>query len=555
MSEVLVNKITGSIFKNNNQAINEKQRYSYYVTDLLDSAWTGEKFLNGFGLTKDYTYIDYWTLRKRSLQLFRENTYSRGILRRLTRNVINKGINLESNIIPEIVNLTDEESMDWDEKSELNWKLWSDDRELCDYRKQKTFGELQADCFDTAMISGDCLVINHINPVTKLPYIELVDGEHVQTPFPANPKQGNRIIHGVELDKFDRHVAYWIQTTNTGGYSEFKRIAAYGEKSKRRIAWLVYGCDKRLDEVRGEPILAIVLYMLKELDRYRDSEQRAAVVNSIIPLFIRKTEPGRGSTPFTRGAVRRDTETVIDGNGAERTFNISKMLPGTVADELNVGEEIVPFNTNRPNQGFKVFEEAIINAICWCLEIPPEVARLIFQNSFSASRQADNEFKVFLSYRVWKFGNDFCQPIYDDFTIQSILTDQISASGFLTAYFSGNWRIVNAWLNTEWTGISRPSVDPVKDANASEKKLQLRITTFDRECRLNTGMAFRTVIKKLARENKIFKQYGIISSVDENTQGEPAGVNTIDQQTNNILSLIKNNSNEIIEKLEDVQGK
>jgi len=546
VKELLLNTQTGRVWGSDNQALNEKQRYSYYVTDLLDSSWTGEKFLNGFGLTKDYTYIDYWTLRKRSLQLFRENTYARGILRRLTRNVINKGINLESNIIPEIVNLTDEQSMDWDENQELNWKLWSDDRELCDYRKQKTFGELQADAFDTAMISGDCLVINHINPVTKLPYIELVDGEHVQTPFPATPRAGNRIVHGVELDRFDRHVAYWVQAT-IDGMSKFTRIAAYGEKSKRRIAWLVYGCDKRLDEVRGEPILAIVLYMLKELDRYRDSEQRAALVNSIIPLFVRKTEPGRGSIPFTRGAVKRGSETVVDDDGTERTFNISKMLPGTVPDELNVGEDIVPFNTNRPNQGFGVFEESILNAICWCLEIPPEVARLIFQNSFSASRQADNEFKVFLSYRVWKFGNDFCQPIYDDFTIQSILTDQISAPGFLQAYFAGDWRVVNSWLNTEWTGISRPSVDPVKDANASEKLLQLKITTNDRECRKNTGMSFRTVIKKLAREKKLFTQYGITSSVDETSTGEP--INT-DQQTKSILSLIKNIDN----KLEEAQG-
>jgi len=521
-----------------------KDTYSYYVTDLVEAIWSGEKFPGGFGLTKDYSYVDYWTIRKRSVQLFKENPYARGMFRRLLRNEIHKGLNLEANSITELTGLTDEEAITWDETSELNWQMWGNNKQICDWKKLKNFGELQHDCRQTALLSGDCLVVSHIDQKTNLPSIELIDGSSVRNPIGKKPRKGNRILHGVELDKFDRQVAYWIYTKTETGF-ESKRIPTYGEKSKRKIAWLVYGTDKRLDEVRGEPLLALVLYMLKELDRYRDSEQRAAVLNSIIPLFIKKTELGPGSLPVGAGAIRRGTATTEDFDSSAKTYNISTMLPGTIPDELQKGEEPVSFNTQRPNAGFKSFEETIINTFAWCCEIPPEIARLLFQSNFSASRQANNEFNIYLSYIFWKFGNTFCQPIYEEFLTALILTDKIKTPNFLKAYFSNDWLTLGAWFNSEWTGISRPSVDLKKDMDAADKGLALCITTFDQQSRKTSGMSFRAVIKKRAREKQLLEKAGLTSSVDENNNGEPI---------ENQIDSTKNDTEELKEKVEELES-
>jgi len=498
----------------------ESDKLQYYVTDLVDAIWTGEKFPGGFGLTKDFVFVDYYTLRTRSVQLFKENLYARGMLRRLLRNEIHKGLNLEANSITEITGLSDEEAIDWDENAELEWKIWGDEEKICDWQKKKKFGELQHDARMSALISGDCLIVIHIDQKSSLPSIELIDGTNIKSPFNQTVRKGNRIIHGVELDRFDRHVAYWVQTQIDNGY-QMKRIPCYGEKSKRKIAFLIYGTDKRLDEVRGEPILALVLYMLKELDRYRDAEQRAAVLNSIIPLFIKKTEGGLGSHPLNKGAIKRGTDTTEDFDSTERTYHITSSLPGTIPDELNKGEEPTSFDTKRPNVNFKIFEETIINAFAWACEVPPEIARLLFQSNFSASRQANNEFNVYLSYIAWKFGNNFCQPIYEEFLTASILLNQIMTPEFLNSYWSGNWRVMRAWFNAEWTGISRPSVDLLKDVKAAKEALALCTTTFDQQSRKISGMSFRTIIKKRAREKKLLDQAGLTSSVDETSTGEP----------------------------------
>ena len=137
-------------------------------------------------------------------------------------------------------------------------------------------------------------------------------------------------IRVLELDKKGRQVAYHVRMED----DTYKRIPARGERSGRRIAWLKYGTEKRLDEVRGQPILALVLQSLKELDRYRDAETRAAVINSILALFVTKGEDKIGSTPFGKGAVKRSTATATDGDGSTRTLKMDQYLPGMVFDEL-----------------------------------------------------------------------------------------------------------------------------------------------------------------------------------------------------------------------------
>ena len=51
------------------------------------TAYDGEKFAGGFGITDIFT-TDYWTLRRRSAQLFKENLYAKGLIRRLITNEI-----------------------------------------------------------------------------------------------------------------------------------------------------------------------------------------------------------------------------------------------------------------------------------------------------------------------------------------------------------------------------------------------------------------------------------------------------------------------------------
>src|SRR6202012_36186 len=162
-----------------------------------------------------------------------------------------------------------------------------DEAELCDQNELKSFGALQQQIRLESLVAGDVLVLLRQDARTKLPRIQMINGAKVQTPMGGGtPAKGNKIKNGVEIDPSGRHVAFWV--TQEDGSAQ--RLPAFGEKSGRRLAWLVYGTEKRVDDVRGKPLLSLVLQSLREIDRYRDSVQLKATINSLVATYITKTK-------------------------------------------------------------------------------------------------------------------------------------------------------------------------------------------------------------------------------------------------------------------------
>lgn len=462
----------------------------------------GDKFAGGFGDTVIHT-LNYWELRARSAQLFTENLYARGMIRRLVTNEVGTGLTPEASPDELIIGVVEDSLNAWTENAENRFSIWANNPHLCDWQGQHTYGELQAIARREAYIEGDILQVIRTSPTTGLPMVQLISGSLVQTPYTAAEqgqlKAGHSITHGVELDASKRHVAYWVKQSDLS----FKRVPAFGDKSGRRIAKLIYGCDRRMDAVRGEPLLALTLQSLKEIDRYRDAVLRRTVINSMLAMWVKKGEDKMGSLPITGGAVRRDAVTVADGDGKTRSFNIAKKIPGMVVEELQQGEEPVSFNSNT-DLNFGEFEKAIIQAIAWANEVPPEIMTLAFSNNYSASQAAINEFKIYLN-RVWgNWGDNFCSPIYVEWLISEVLAGKIKAPGFLDAWRDpSKYDVYGAWISCDWYGSIKPSTDMLKQVKASDLLVAGGYSTRARESRITTGTKYSKNIKRLKRENEL----------------------------------------------------
>jgi len=179
------------------------------------------------------------------------------------------------------------------------------------------------------------------------------------------------------------------------------------------------------------------------------------------------------------------------------------MMPGLFIDELQVGEKPHSFKTDRPNVNFKDFEEAILSAIAWANEIPPEILFLSFNNNYSASRAAINEFKLYLDKVRTDFSRDFCKPIYEQWLINMVLIDMIIAQGFLEAWRDPRqWHVFGAWLSSEWAGAIKPSVDREKEVKAYERMVKRGWVTNDRASKELTGTKFSQNARRLKKENE-----------------------------------------------------
>jgi len=468
------------------------------------STWGGDKFFGGFGPTKLFE-MDYRELRARSSQLFTENLYARGLIRRLVTNEINTGLCLEATPDEETLGLELGTLTGWSEDTERRWELWGNNPLICDYKQEHTWPKLQKIIRRESLIEGDILVVTRMNEETNMPAVQLVSGSSVQTPYLNKSKKipkTHTVKHGVEKDKRGRIVAYWIQQDDGG----FERLPAFAKKTGRRMAWLVYGTDKRKDAVRGEPMLALILQSLKEIDRYRDSVQRRAVIQSILAMFISKGENKPGTLPMTSGAVKKTEVTPIDGSAASssRTINVADQVPGFIAQELQHGEIPHSFGMDGGNLEFGVFEEAMVRAIAWANEVPPEILQLSFSNNYSASQAAINEFKIYLNPVRQDFGQNPCQYVYVEWLISEALLRKITAPGLLESWRDpAKFETFGAWTAADWSGAIKPSTDILKQAKGYTELVNKAWITHGRASRELTGTKFEKNVKKLGRENEL----------------------------------------------------
>jgi lambda family phage portal protein len=455
----------------------------------------GDKFAGGFGATELLT-MDYWTLRARSSQLFTKNLYARGIIRRMVTNEINTGLGLES--IPEssLLGMDKNELSRWADDVEKRYEIYGDN--IMDFKGVNSAGKIEQIARREALIEGDILVIMRQDSKTGNPQVQLVPGNKVRTPI---TEFNENIVEGVELDKDNNHVAFHVlQDDNT-----YKRIAAKGRKTGRKRAWLMYAIDKRHDDVRGEPLLSIILQSLNEIDKYRDAAQRKAVINSLLAMFIEKGEERIGSMPMTGAATSNSTFTaessIASQESAAEVRRSNFTMPGVILDELQYGEKPHAFKSET-DIDFGKFEEIIVQAMAWCLEIPPEILRQSFSSNYSASQASINEYKLYLNPTRLYFADQFNNIIYREWLISEILTGRITAGGFLDALRSRDVYTVGAWFKADWAGAIKPSSDLAKMVKAYKEAVDAKFITRARASRELFGMKWDRIIEQLGFENQ-----------------------------------------------------
>jgi lambda family phage portal protein len=475
------------------------QNPGYSDTTLHPYGYDGEQTIGGVGNSLNIDELDYWSLRERSAGLFYKNSYARGFIRRLVTNVINTGITPECTPDYETLGLNEDTMTEWAEDVETKFKSWGDSRQIIDIKSQRDWAEIQRTVYREALVGGDCVLIIRQQSRTKLPQLQIITGDRVKTPVDRTFSMsdgGNQIIDGVEVDTSGKHLAYYIEQDD--GTS--KRVAARGTRSLRTNAVMIYGIDKREDGVRGMPALGIAIQALNDLDRYKHSAIRKAQINAMIVGFIKRNSHKPASNPINSAATKRG-EGSIDSTAYDRDVNFAEMMSGVFMQRLQEGEEPQPFSTSGTDINLGEFESIIIRALAWGMEMPPSVAMLSNDKSFSASQADLNEWRYFLNKERQWLGVQLCNPVFEEWFLSELLLGEIEADGFIESYTDPQgFRIRRAWLNAEWYGGVKLNADLGKIQKYYDWLLDNGLITYERACRELTNSKFNKNVKRLNKE-------------------------------------------------------
>lgn len=483
-------------------------------TVIPTGQFDGEQFWGGVaGQLDDIAGLDYRTLRYRSGAMFRTNSYAQGIVARLVDNIIHKGLIPEFAPDVKFVKIEGADSEDaaansdavfnWADLAESLFQMFSSSKNTVDAKGTRTEAQLQAVVYREAFIDGDCLVICRSDRATGLPKLEIVSGNRVETP--PDMSFDESVVDGVKLDKNGKHLGFYVyKGSDSTGVPDYEYIPSYGRKSGKKLAWLVYGPQKREDDVRGMPGLGIAIQPLNEILKYRGSAQLKASVNSNIVGFIKRTQDNTGNSSLGKAAARRDALTTVDTDASTTgKIVVNSILPGVFMGKLGVGEEPTPYTNAGGDVNFASFEAAVVAGLSWALGIPPEILLLSFNSNYSASQAALREFSMKLDKERADFAAQHCQNYAEEWFTASVLKGKIKAPGYLESLRDPNkYEVRQAWVNIDWIGSVKPSLEFGREVKAHKDLVDACWESNTRAARALTGAKFDRVVVRVAEENR-----------------------------------------------------
>ncbi len=510
-----------------------KQAFSPYgAFGQYTVLFNGEKNFGELGPAKAYG-VDYETLRIYGWQHFLESELAHTIIQRYCIWVIGQGLKLQASTKGVVLKRggIDLDKEDFNEDIEAAFETWSDSK-AADFSGMQSLHALAFEAKKNAIVGGDVLVILRVNKKTFLPTVQLVDGAHVQSPMFGNDffenvlPNGNTIRNGIEMNAAGEHVAYHIRKRDMS----FERVAAKDTATGLTMAYMVNGIKFRIDSNRSIPILSAVFETIKKLERYKEATVAQAEEQNKNVFQIIQEAISDGTNPIAKSVAKALNPT--GGDDLPETTE-GRQLADKVAATTNKtaffmprGQKMENLNAGTSQLYFKDFYMPNAEILCATVGIPPNVALSKYDTSFSASRTGTKDWEHTLKVDRKKTANEFYQPVYELFLHLAILSNRVSAPGYLMAFYKGDTMVLAAYRSARFTGAMFPHIDPLKEVKAEREKLgplgkNIPLTTVEKSIEnLGDGLESDSIAEQFAEEREQARELGL--DVDRQDNGAVA---------------------------------
>jgi lambda family phage portal protein len=444
------------------------------------------------------TIFDLPILRARSRDQMRNAPVALGALNTKVSNVVGTGLTYTPAIDAEFLGLTDEQAEEWQDDVKRRFKAWAESPD-CDVARQLDFYGIQELGYRSHLESGDAMVLTPRIARAGKPArlaLQLIEADRVCNPNGAS--DSNTVIDGVEIfpptgEMLAVHVAREHPGGLIGKGNTWDRVPVRGSATGRRNVLHIFK-PLRPGQIRGVPMIAPILEPLKQLGRWSDAELNAAVVSGLMATFI-TMEPDAFDSLYDEDAQGAIIDSASRWSGEMESGKAINLMPG---------EDVKSTTPGRPNPAFDPFWQAMVRQIGMALELPYEVLTMHFQSSYSAARAA-----LLMAWKSFRSSRDLlaktlCQPVLELWLADEVAEGRINAPGFFKSDI-----VRAAWCAAIWTGDGPGSIDPAKEVDAAQKRVDLGISTKQAESIAFDGVDWEQKHEQRVKEINAEKRDGI----------------------------------------------
>ncbi|KKN10790.1 hypothetical protein LCGC14_1033030 [marine sediment metagenome] len=399
--------------------------------------------------------------------------------------------------------------------------------------RKQTNVEFVGTVLRTIAEDGECfinIVIDKELNETGLAY-EVLDASLLDIRFNGK-NQGRRIIQGIELDKFDRPVAYWfwnkhINSRRAAGNRKRIPIPALDlTKPGVQGGILHVHCqtNDRANALRGKPWVTPAMNFLARLQEYMDAELLAAQLGASAPIFL--TSDPKDPTPYVRDPIV-NTSAAINATPATGQEQRKKApLRQTIQFEagtfvkLAPGEVPVAPDVRRPNAQLEATVKQYVRGAAAALDLAyPTLANDNSDETFASARMSVLiERDHWVKLQGW-YAGACLQPLFEAWLRAAMLSGTIQLPT----------KNPDDYMDIEWRGRRWMWVDPLRDAKSKAAQIEMGVTTIT-EVAEELGKDIDAVIAERKEEIAKFEKAEIpialnnvigMDSADTNVTQEP----------------------------------
>ena len=442
---------------------------------------------------------DLPTLVGRARDLNRNDGVAAGTLQTLQDNVAGYGLRLSA--VPDYRALGKDIAWaeDWSRTVETLWKAYAEST-ACDVAHELNFASMTQLVFRSALENGEALALALWQERSDTPFrtcFQLIESDRLSNPYGMLPTP--TLVGGIEKDTFGRPLAYYIQQSPywTGAWGFALAINAKWDRIEAETSWgrkrvLHMHSKERVGQTRGRPLLTPVIEQFRMLNSYQRTELQSAIVNALVAGVIETPLDG----PTLAGVMGGDASAYLQAKNEYRV-----QLEGGTMIPLYPGDKLTPFAPARPTNTFPSFVETVLRQIGTAIGLPYELALKDFsKTNYSSARAALLEAWRFFSIRRTWLASYWAAPVYGLWLEEAVNAGLVDAPDFYEnqAFYS----------RSKWIGQGKGWIDPVKEAEAAQLRMQGMISTLELEC-AEQGLDWNEVLEQRALENRRMDELGL----------------------------------------------